>query len=98
MKATEIYSWRVERELKEALEAAARSERSSIAKLLSRIVRDWLRCRYDTADDETAQQRIREAGAQYLGSVRGGDASRAGEAGHRTRQMIRDKHAARRTR
>jgi hypothetical protein len=31
MKATEVYSWRVDQRLKEALESAARTERTSLA-------------------------------------------------------------------
>ena len=96
MKATEVYSWRLEHHLKEALEMAAKSEKSSVAALLSRIVQDWLR-RGDAIDDEqAAQNRVRESAASYLGSVRGGDPSRAAEASSRVRRVIRSKHASRR--
>ena len=97
MKATEVYSWRVERHLKQELEAAARSEQTSVARLLSHIVRDWLRSGYAAADDERAQSRVREKAEQYLGTVGGGDPSRAEQAATRAGRIIRQKHAGRRT-
>ena len=97
MKATEVYSWRVERHVKEALESAARTEQTSVAGLLTRIVREWLRRSYETAGDRDAQIRVCEEAAKYLGTVHGGDPGRAAEASARTRQTIREKHAGRRT-
>jgi hypothetical protein len=96
MKATEVYSWRVDQRLKEELESAARTEQTSLAALLSRIAHDWLRRGYPVADDATAQRRVREAAAPYLGSVSGGTPSRAAEAATRVRATIRSKHASRR--
>ena len=96
MKATEVYSWRVERHLKEALESAARTEQTSVAGLLSRIVRDWLARGYEITD-KRAQDCVREEAAKYLGAVRGGDAAKASESSARVRQLIREKHASRRT-
>lgn len=97
MKTTEVYSWRVERQLKESLESAARDERTSVAGLLSRIVRDWLRGSYDITEDQGAQNRVREAATPYLGTVHGNDPLRAREASARVKQKIREKHASRRS-
>jgi len=96
MKTTEVYSWRVERDLKESLENAARDQGASVAGLLTRIVRDWLQRSYDITADQTAQNRVREAAVPYLGSLRGGDPARASEASARVKQAIREKHASRR--
>ena len=97
MKATEVYSWRVEQHVKQALEAAARAERMSVASLLARIVRDWLQSGCGAADYEGAQRRVREEASRYLGSVCGGVPSRASEASAGVKRIIRGKHAARRT-
>ncbi len=97
MKATEVYSWRVQRHVKEALEAAAKSEHTSVAALLSRIVREWLRRDYDVAEEQRAQNCVREEAAQYLGSIRGNDPLRATQSAERVRHVIREKHASRRT-
>jgi len=42
MDKTEVYSWRLDPELKERLGAAARDEKTSIGGLLDRIAREWL--------------------------------------------------------
>lgn len=95
MKATEVYSWRVDRHLKESLETAARNEHISVAGLLSRIVRDWLARGYEIGD-KAAQDCVREEASKYLGVVHGGEPSRASESSARARQVIREKHASRR--
>ncbi len=92
MKRSEVYSWRLESHLKGALEAAAREENRSVGSLLAEIVRAWLAERGAGASgQEAAQNRIREEAARYLGSVRGGDPSRAGEAAARVKRILEDK-------
>jgi hypothetical protein len=41
MSKTEVYSWRVDSDLKQRLEAEARAEKTSVGTLLDRIVNDW---------------------------------------------------------
>lgn len=90
-----MYSWRVDSQVKEGLEAAARAEHTSVAALLTRIVQDWLRQGDDTSEDGRVQQRIRETAEPYLGSLSGGDPARASEASQRAREIIRKKHGRR---
>jgi hypothetical protein len=54
----EVYSWRLSRDLKCELEEAARRERVSVAQLLERIVREWLKTRAAAAEDEAAQEQL----------------------------------------
>ncbi len=71
---SEVYSWRLAPDLKDALEAAARRERISVSRLLERIAREWLKTRAAGAEDDEAEQaRLRAAAAPYIGSIRGGD-------------------------
>ena len=42
MDKTEVYSWRLDPDLKQRLAAAARDEKTSIGGLLDRIAREWL--------------------------------------------------------
>ena len=42
MPKTVIYSWRLDPDLRQGLNEAARAERTSVARLLDRIVREWL--------------------------------------------------------
>jgi hypothetical protein len=71
---SEVYSWRLTPDLKDALECAARRERVSLSRLLERIAREWLQARAPAAvDDEAEQARLRAAAAPYIGSISSGD-------------------------
>jgi hypothetical protein len=89
----EVYSWRLSRELKDHLEEAARREGLSVARLLERIARDWLKARASSAeDDEAEQKRIRARAMRFVGSVQGGDPDRAAKARERVREVLARKY------
>ena len=92
MRKSEVYSWRLTRDLKSLLEQAARSESTSVADLLERIVQDWLE-RHEPGGDEEAQRRLQRAAAATFGAVRGGDPSRATRARDLVRSRVRRRHA-----
>ena len=96
MKESNVYSWRLESHLKEELERAARAEKTTVSRLLTRIATEWLRGSSSLPDDRNAQKRVRETAAQYLGTVSGRDPSRSGDASRRVKQILQDKHATRR--
>jgi hypothetical protein len=89
-----VYSWRLDPELKERLELAARAESMSIGGLLDRIARDWLGSQRSDEDDEAAQRRLRAEAARWIGSIRGNDPTRAERAKEIVRKRIRAKHRA----
>jgi hypothetical protein len=90
---SEVYSWRLSRDLKGDLEEAACRERVSVARLLERIAREWLRTRASAAeDDEAEQERLRAVAMQFVGTIRGGDPERAAEAGKRVRELLARKY------
>jgi hypothetical protein len=90
---SEVYSWRLSRDLKDALEDAARREGVSLARLLERISRDWLKARAVAAEnDEAEQERLRAVAMQFAGTIRGGDPDRAAEAGKRVRELLARKY------
>lgn len=91
MAKTEVYSWRLSRELKRLLAEAARDERVSLADLLEGIATEWLRMHRD-ADEETRQLALHEAAAPCIGALAGGDPGRS----RRVREALREKLAARR--
>jgi hypothetical protein len=70
MAKTEVYSWRVAAETKQALEAEARRQRMSLAAMLEHIVGEWLRqqCATSVAGDEE-QKRLHEAAAKAIGAI-----------------------------
>ena len=88
MKKSEVYSWRLSPETKEALEDRARAEKTTMAKLLDRIVGGWLE--HQAADEGAAEQRrLHAAAAKTIGTIRGGDPHLAEEAGARVKEIIR---------
>lgn len=91
---SEVYSWRLAPDLKDALEDAARRERVSVSRLLEQIAREWLKASAQTAaeDEEAEQARLRAVAMQFAGTIRGGDPDRAAEAGKRVRERLARKH------
>ena len=82
---TEVYSWRVSRDLKQTLEREARRRQTSLSAVLNLAAQDWLKkSGQNTADDEE-QRRLQDAASKCLGAFSSGDPSRA----ERTRQIIR---------
>jgi hypothetical protein len=94
MNKTEVYSWRLDPDLKQRLEHAARAEKTSIGGLLDRIARDWLGRQRSDEDDEAMQRRLRVEAARWIGSIQGNDPTRAERAKEIVRKRIRAKHRA----
>lgn len=90
MSKTEVYSWRLDPDLKQRLEEAARDEKTSIGGLLERISRDWLGRRLPDDDEEAVQRRLHAEAEQWIGSLSLGE-------GPYTRQRIRERVRARLT-
>jgi hypothetical protein len=86
---SEVYSWRLSRDLKDDLEEAAHREGVSLARLLERIARDWLKARASAAEDDVAEQeRIRAHAMRFVGSIQGGDPDRAAKDRERVREVL----------
>jgi hypothetical protein len=90
---SEVYSWRLSRDLKDDLEHAARNEGVSLSRLLERVARDWLKARGSAEeDDEAEQEGLRAIAMQFAGTIQGGDPDRAAEAGKRVRELLARKY------
>jgi hypothetical protein len=90
---SEVYSWRLARDLKDDLEDAARRERVSVSRLLERITREWLKARAAAAEDDAAEQeRLKAIAMQFVGSIRGGDPDRSAEVSKRVRELLARKY------
>ena len=96
MERTEVYSWRLDPELKSALEAAARAQATTVSRLLDRIASEWISREADSRDAVEEQRRIRARAMRYVGSIHGKDPRRAGEASQRVGVILGRKHARRR--
>jgi hypothetical protein len=92
---TEIYTWRLSRDLKEALETEARREKVSIAVLLDRGVRELLqKDGAQAASDEAEQHRLHAQARKSIGAIAGVNPLRAESA----RSLVRERLAQKRGR
>ena len=74
MAKTEVYSWRVDPQIKMALEAEARAQGTTLAEVLDRIAKQWLEARKQrNGDDEAEQARLHAAAAKCFGTLSMGD-------------------------
>lgn len=93
MNKTEVYSWRVDTNLKSALEKVARAEKTSVAQLLDSIVRDWLQESSSLNGGDEQQQRLHSAAQECFGTLSRGGPDLATLAKERVRQKIRERYA-----
>jgi len=94
MNKTEVYSWRLDPDLKRRLEEAALAERTSIGALLDRIARDWLGNKRPDEDEEALQRRLHAEAERWIGSIRGDDPTRSERAKQIVRKRVQAKHRA----
>lgn len=67
-----VFNWRLSTDLKARLEAAARDEKTDVAAILDRVVREWLskRPRELTPEEDAAEQRqLRERAMKVIGTA-----------------------------
>ncbi|WP_454063680.1 hypothetical protein [Candidatus Nitrospira salsa] len=95
MMKTSVYSWRIDPDLKRGLEQAAKTEQTSVAQLLDRIVKDWLHQK-DSSEDEDMQRRLHEAASQTFGAFGSGDPYGSEQVRERIRAKLRKKRATQR--
>ncbi len=89
IRKSEVYSWRLTPDLKAQLERRAREEGVTLATLLERISRDWLRAKAAaTVDDEREQARIKAAAMAAIGTLRGDDPERSERVSERVRERL----------
>ena len=86
---TEVYSWRVTRELKSGLEREARRRNLSLSAVLDLAVLEWLdKSDPDSGSDEE-QHRLHTLAAEAFGSIAGGDPSRSKNVRQSVRERLR---------
>jgi predicted transcriptional regulator len=92
---TQVYSWRLKRERKAALEEIARKRSRAVSELLDEAVEQWLSAQTDAENEEALQQRLRQAAAPAIGSIAGGDPERAERSRARLRALLATRHEKR---
>jgi len=93
MAKTEVYSWRVDQQIKMALEDEARSAGRSVAALLNDIARQWLETRkFQNGDDAAEQARLHAAAAKCVGTISGGDPHGSEKVSETVRKRLRERY------
>ncbi len=75
------------------LESEARRDGKSVAQILDEISAEWIEERRQNRNgDEAEQERIRKRVMKVIGTIHGGDPTRATRSKELVRQIIRKKH------
>ena len=69
----EVYSWRLSRDKKIALEREARNAGMTLAALLDQIAEEWLLEKRTSIGTAVEQRRLHGAAATAIGSISGGE-------------------------
>ena len=83
---TEVYRWRVSRELKSDLERQARIRKTSLCAVLNLAARDWLK-------QDQEQRRLHEAAMKCMAAIASGHPRRAETAREAIRERLNRRRA-----
>jgi predicted transcriptional regulator len=86
---TEVFSWRLSRELKSDLEREARRRKTTISAVVNLAVSDWLRKSALQTGEDGEQRRLHDAASNCLGTLAGGNSRRAETARQAIGQRLR---------
>jgi hypothetical protein len=89
---TEVYSWRVSRDVKTSLEHAARRRKVSLSAVLDMAAQEWLKNSGTEGDDDERQRTLQQAASECFGSIMSGDTRRSETAGEAVRQRLRRRY------
>jgi len=88
MAKTDVYSWRISRARKTALEHVAREQRVSMADLLDRVTGEWIARSVSAGGDAVEQARLHAAAARHIGTITGGDPDRSAKVRQHVRALL----------
>jgi hypothetical protein len=88
---TEVYSWRVSRELKSGLEREARRRKLSLSAVLDLAALEWLNKSGPETGSEEEQLRLHMSAGKAFGSIAGEDPSRSTNVRQSVRERLRRK-------
>jgi hypothetical protein len=89
---TEVYSWRVSRELKSDLERQARIRKTSLSAVLNLAARDWLKQSAATIGEDDEQRHLHETAMKCIGAIASGNPRRAETAREAVRERLKRRH------
>ena len=86
---TEVYSWRVSRELKSGLEREARRRKLSLSAVLDLAALEWLNKSNPDPGSDEEQRRLHTSAERVFGSIAGEDPSRSMNVRQSVRERLR---------
>ena len=89
---TDVYSWRLSRELKSELERAARSRKVPVSKLLDMAAREWLAKNAADVSSDEEQKRLHAAVEPFMGAFASGNPRRSQMVGEIVRKRLARKY------
>jgi len=85
---TEIYSWRLTRDLRTRIERAARDRKVEVAQVLDMAVLDWLATNERKITGNEEQKRLHAVAERLIGVVRGKDRNRSVSVSKQMRESL----------
>ena len=89
---TQVYSWRMSRELKSDLERAARLRNLRLVSVLEQAAREWLAKNAQDVESDEEQQRLHAAAARCIGTINGRNPRRAETASQSIKKSLRRRY------
>ena len=94
MPKSEVYSWRVDADLKNELDQQARLQGTTLANVLNMLAQRWLDERKkQNAENEAEQKRLHEIAAKFAGCISGGDPHASRNVSEIVRKRVRERNA-----
>lgn len=89
---TQVYSWRMSRELKSDLERAARLRNLRLASVLEQAAREWLAKNAHGVENDEEQKRLHAAASKFIGAIKGGNPRLAETASESIKKSLRRRY------
>ena len=94
MAKSEVYSWRLNSDLKTDLDLHTRLQGKTLAEVLNMLAKGWLEeQKLQNSENESEQARLHAIAARFVGSISGGDPHASQTVREVVRQRIRERNA-----
>lgn len=94
MAKNEVYSWRLDADMKSELDQQARIQGTTLANVLNMLAKRWLEeQKQQNAENEAEQKRLHELMAKFAGCISGGDPHASRNVSEIVRKRVRQRNA-----
>ena len=94
MAKNEVYSWRLDADMKTELDRQARMQGMTLANVLNMLAQRWLdEQKKQNAENEAEQKRLHDLVARFAGCISGGDPHASRNVSEIVRKRVRERNA-----